>query len=291
MRHDLYRPMAAFRFRAGLDAKGVPVAYVNKSVTHSILSQLRPDAVKNGIDNSSVEGLANTPYAFGQYRIEHLIQNTHVPVGFWRSVGGSQNAFAIESFMDELAHAAGKDPVELRRMLLKDRPDWLLVLDTMAQKANWGKQLPKGSAQGVAIFESYGSVMGQIAEVSVSKKGEVQVEHVVSAVDCGHVVNPRTIEEQMESAVAYGLTALLYGQISIEKGRVAEGNFDTYQMLRLNAMPEVETHLALSGGDKWGGIGEPSVPTILPAVCNAIFTITGKRIRSLPLSTHDLSWT
>src|SRR5712691_3445471 len=290
MRHDFYRPMAAFRFRAGLDAKGVPVAYVNRSVTHSIFSQLRPDAVKNGIDTSSVEGLANTPYAFGQQRIEHLIQNTHVPVGFWRSVGGSQNAFAIESFMDELAHAAGKDPVEFRRMLLKGRADWLLVLDTMAQKANWGKQLPKGTAQGVAIFESYGSVMGQIAEVSVSKKGEVGVEHVVCAVDCGHVVNPRTIEEQMESGVVYGLSALLYGQISIEKGRVAEGNFDTYQMLRLNAMPEVETHLALSGGDKWGGIGEPSVPTILPAVCNAIFTITGKRIRSLPLSTHDLSW-
>src|SRR5215471_13361888 len=291
MRHDFYRPMAAFRFRAGLDANGVPVAYVNRSVTHSILSWFRPDAVKNGIDTSSVEGLANTPYAFGQQRIEHLIQNTHVPVGFWRSVGGSQNAFAIESFMDELAHAAGKDPVEFRRMLLKGRPDWLLVLDTMAQKANWGKPLPKGSAQGVAIFESYGSVMGQIAEVSVSKKGEVRVERVVCAIDCGHAVNPRTIEEQLESGVVYGLTALLYGQISIDKGRVTEGNFDTYQMLRLNAMPEVETHLALSGGDKWGGIGEPSVPTILPAVCNAIFKITGKRIRSLPLSNHDLSWT
>ena len=290
MRHDFYRPMAAFRFRAGLDAQGVPVAYMNKSVTHSILSWFRPDAVKNGIDTTSVEGLANTPYAFGQQRIEHLIQNTHVPVGFWRSVGGSQNAFAIESFMDELAQAAGKDPVEFRRMLLKGRPDWLLVLDTLTQKGNWGKPLPKGSAQGMAIFESYGSVMGQIAEVSVSKKGEVRVEHVVCAVDCGHVVNPRTVEEQMESGVVYGLTALLYGQISIEKGRVAEGNFDTYQMLRLNAMPEVETHLALSGGDKWGGIGEPSVPTIIPAVCNAIFKITGKRIRSLPLSTHDLSW-
>jgi len=291
MRHDFYRPMAAIRFRAGLDANGVPVAYFNKSVTHSIFSWVRPDDVKSGIDRSSVEGLANMPYAFGQYRIEHLIQNTHVPVAFWRSVGGSQNAFAIESFMDEVAHAAGKDPIELRRMLLKDHPDWLRVLDTLAQKGNWGKQLPKGTAQGVAIFESYGSIMGQIAEVSVSKRGEVRVEHVVCSVDCGHVVNPRTIEEQMESGVVYGLTALFYGQITIEKGRVAEGNFDTYQMLRINAMPEVETHFALSGGDKWGGIGEPSVPTILPAVCNAIFKITGKRIRSLPLSNHDLSWT
>ncbi len=291
MRHDFYRPMAAIRFRAGLDANGVPVAYFNKSVTHSILSRIRPDGIKNGVDPSSVEGLANMSYAFGQYRIEHLIQNTHVPVAFWRSVGGSQNAFAIESFMDEVAHAAGKDPIELRRTLLKDHPDWLRVLDTLAQKGNWGKQLPKGTAQGVAIFESYGSIMGQIAEVSVSKRGEVRVEHVVCSVDCGHVVNPRTIEEQMESGVVYGLTALFYGQITIEKGRVAEGNFDTYQMLRINAMPEVETHFALSGGDKWGGIGEPSVPTILPAVCNAIFKITGKRIRSLPLSNHDLSWT
>src|SRR5262249_28739822 len=136
----------------------------------------------------------------------------------------------------------------------------------LPRRATGGKQLPKGSAQGVAIFESYGSVMGQVAEVSVSKRGEVQVERVVCAVDCGHVVNPRTIEEQMESGVAYGLTALLYGQISIEKGRVAEGNFDTYQMLRLNAMPEVETHLALSGGDKGGGIAEPSAPTSVPAV-------------------------
>jgi isoquinoline 1-oxidoreductase subunit beta len=290
MRHDFYRPMAAIRFRAGLDANGVPVAYFNRSVTHSILSWVRPDDVKSGIDRTSVEGLANMPYAFDQRRIEHLIQNTHVPVAFWRSVGGSQNAFAIECFMDEVAHAAGKDPVEFRRALLKGRADWLLVLDTLAQKANWGKQLPKGSAQGIAIFESYGSIMGQVAEVSVSKRGEVQVERVVCAVDCGHVVNPRTVQEQMESGVVYGLTALFYGQITIEKGRVAEGNFDTYQMLRINAMPEVETHFALSGGDKWGGIGEPSVPTIAPAVCNAIFKITGKRIRSLPLSNHDLRW-
>jgi isoquinoline 1-oxidoreductase subunit beta len=291
MRHDFYRPMAAIRFRAGLDASGTPVAYVNRSVTHSILSWFRPDAVKNGIDTSSVEGLANTAYGFEPRRIEHTILNTQVPVAFWRSVGGSQNAFAIESFMDELAHAAGKDAVEFRRALLKGHADWLLVLDTLAQKSNWGKQLPKGSAQGIAIFESYGSVMGQVAEVSVSKRGEVRVEHVVCAIDCGHVVNPLTIEEQLESATVYGLTALLYGQITIEKGRVAEGNFDTYQMLRINGMPEVETYLALSGGDKWGGVGEPSVPTIAPAVCNAIFKITGKRIRSLPLSNHDLSWT
>jgi isoquinoline 1-oxidoreductase subunit beta len=291
MRHDAYRPMAAIRFRAGLDANGMPVAYFNRSVTHSILSGLRPDDVKGGIDRTSVEGLATIPYGFPQSRIEHLIQNTHVPVWFWRSVGASQNAFAVECFVDEVAHAGGKDPVELRRQLLKGHADWLHVLDTVAQKANWGKAMPQGAAQGVAIAESYGSIVAEVAEVSVSKRGEVRVERVVCAVDCGHVVNPLTVAEQMESSVVYGLTAALYGQITIKNGRVVEGNFDDYQMLRLDGMPEVETHLALTGGDKWGGIGEPGVPPLAPSVCNAIFKITGKRIRSLPLSNHDLNWT
>jgi isoquinoline 1-oxidoreductase beta subunit len=291
MRHDVYRPMAAIRFRAALDANGMPVAYFNRSVTHSILSGLRPDDVKGGIDRTSVEGLATLPYGFPQYRIEHLIQNTHVPVWFWRSVGASQNAFAVECFLDEVAHAGGKDPVELRRQLLKGHSDWLHVLDTVAQKANWGKAMPHGAAQGIAIAESYGSIVAEVAEVSVSRRGEVRVERVVCAVDCGHVVNPLTVAEQMESAVVYGLTAALYGRITIENGRVVEGNFDDYQMLRLDAMPEVETHLALTGGTKWGGIGEPGVPPIAPAVCNAIFKVTGKRIRSLPLSNHDLNWT
>ena len=291
MRHDFYRPMSAFRFRAGLDSNGVPVAWFNRSVTHSILSGIRPDDVKNGIDRTSVEGLANMPYNFAQHRIEHLIQNTHVPVAFWRSVGASQNAFAVESFLDEVAYAGGKDSVELRRLLLTDHPDWLQVLNTAAQKANWGKAMPAGTAQGIAIAESFGSIVAEVAEVAVSKRGEVRVERVVCAVDCGHVVNPLTVAEQMESSVVYGLTAALYGQITIKNGRVVEGNFDDYQMLRLDAMPEVETHLALSGGQKWGGIGEPGVPPVAPAVCNAIFKITGKRVRSLPLSNHDLNWT
>jgi isoquinoline 1-oxidoreductase beta subunit len=291
MRHDVYRPMAAIRFRAALDTNGMPVAYFNRSVTHSILSGLRPDDVKGGIDRTSVEGLATIPYGFPQYRIEHLIQNTHVPVWFWRSVGASQNAFAVECFLDEVAHAGGKDPVELRRQLLKGHSDWLHVLDTVTQKANWGKPMPQGTAQGIAIAESYGSIVAEVAEVSVSKRGEVRVDRVVCAVDCGHVVNPLTVAEQIESSVVWGLTAALYGQITIENGRVVEGNFDDYQMLRLDAMPEVETHLALTGGDKWGGIGEPGVPPIAPAVCNAIFKITGRRVRSLPLSKHDLNWT
>jgi isoquinoline 1-oxidoreductase subunit beta len=291
MQHDFYRPMAAIRFRATLDANGMPTAYFNRSVTHSILSSVRPDDVKGGIDRTSVEGLATLPYGFPQYRIEHLIHNTPVPVWFWRSVGASQNAFAVEGFIDELAHAGGKDPVELRRQLLKGHADWLHVLDTVAQKANWGQPMPQGTAQGIAIAESYGSIVAEVAEVSVSRRGEVRVERVVCAIDCGHVVNPLTVAEQMESGVVYGLTAALYGQITIRDGRVVEGNFDDYPMLRLDAMPEVETHLALTGGTKWGGIGEPGVPPLAPAVCNAIFKVTGKRIRSLPLRKHDLNWT
>jgi isoquinoline 1-oxidoreductase beta subunit len=291
MRHDFYRPMAAIRFRAALDPNGTPTAYFNRSVTHSILSSVRPGDVKGGIDRTSVEGLANVPYGFPQLRVEHMILNTPVPVWFWRSVGASQNAFAVEGFMNELALAAGKDPVELRRQLLKGHADWLLVLDTVAQKANWGQTMPRGTAQGIAIAESYGSIVAEIAEVAVSRRGEVRVERVVCAIDCGHVVNPLTVAEQMESSVVWGLTAALYGQITIKDGRVVEGNFDDYPMLRLDAMPEVETHLALSGGSKWGGVGEPGVPPLAPAVCDGVFRVTGKRIRSLPLRKHDLNWT
>jgi isoquinoline 1-oxidoreductase beta subunit len=291
MRHDFYRPMAAIRFRAALDANGMPTAYFNRSVTHSILSSVRPGDVKGGIDRTSVEGLANVPYGFPQLRVEHSILNTPVPVWFWRSVGASQNAFAVEGFINELALAAGKDPVELRRQLLKGHADWLLVLDTVAQKANWGKTMPQGTAQGIAIAESYGSIVAEVAEVAVSRRGEVRVERVVCAIDCGHVVNPLTVAEQMESSVVWGLTAALYGQITVKDGRVVEGNFDDYPMLRLDAMPEVETHLALSGGDKWGGVGEPGVPPLAPAVCHGVFGVTGKRIRSLPLRKHDLNWT
>jgi isoquinoline 1-oxidoreductase beta subunit len=291
IRQGSYRPMAAIRFRASLDANGMPVAYFNRSVTHSILAAMRPGDVKGGIDRTSVEVLANTPYGFPQLRIEHLIQSTPVPVWFWRSVGASQNAFAIEGFINELAHAGGKDAVELRRQLLKGHADWLHVLDTAAQKANWGKPMPPGMAQGLAIAESYGSIVAEIAEVGVSRRGEVRVERVVCAIDCGHVVNPLNVAEQIESSVAWGLTAALYGQITIKDGRVVEGNFDDYPMLRLDAMPEVETHLALTGGKKWGGVGEPGVPPLAPAVCHAVFQVTGKRVRSLPLRKHDLNWT
>jgi isoquinoline 1-oxidoreductase subunit beta len=288
--HGFYRPMATIQFEAGLGPDGMPVAWKNRSVCDSIFATVRPDAIEGGIDRTSVEGLRELPYAIPHQLIDHAMRNTHVPVAFWRSVGSSQNAFALESFIDEVAHATGKDPYDLRRELLRDHPDWLGVLDTIAERSDWGSPLPRGKGRGMAIHEAFGTIAGQVAEVSVSQDGTLKVDRVVCAVDCGHVINPATVEMQMESGIVYGLTAALYGEITVGEGRVEQANFDTYDMLRIAEMPVVETYLALSGGDKWGGIGEPGVPPIAPAVCNAIFAATGRRIRSLPLKHHDLSW-
>jgi len=291
IRHDYYRPQAAVGFKAGLGADGMPVAWQARTASGSILRSLGRSGTASGIDRTAVEGLANMPYRVPAIRVECALMNTHVPLGFWRSVGSSINAMAVESFIDELAHAAGRDPYQFRRALLAGRTDWLQVLDTVAAKGDWGKALPPGKGRGIAIHEAFGSIVGEVVEVAVSRKGEIRVERVVCAVDCGHVVNPRTVEMQMESGIVFGLTAALYGEITIKAGRVEQGNFDNYEMLRMAEMPVVETHLALSGGGKWGGVGEPGTPPIAPALCNAIFQATGKRIRALPLKNHDLSWT
>jgi len=210
-----------------------------------------------------------------------------VPVGFWRSVNHSQNGFFRECFIDEMAHAAGQDPYQFRRKLLSKDPKRLAVLDAVAQKAGWDKPAPQGVSRGIALVEAYGSFCAQVAEASVGDKGEVRVHRVVAAIDTGHVVNPEILQTQVESGIVYGLTAALYGRITIENGRVAQGNFDDYEMLRLAGMPAVETVLVPSGGF-WGGGGEPGVPPLAPALCNAIFAATGKRIRSLPLKDQDL---
>ena len=288
IRHDRYRPQAALRFRAALGEDGLPRGLHIRTAVGSIQRSLGTSKVENGVEPSAVEGLANLPYAVAALRVECALKNTHVPVMFWRSVGSSQNAFAVESFIDELAVAAGADPYRFRRMLLEGRPDFLRVLDTLAAKSGWGQPLPAGKGRGIAIHESFGTIVGQVAEIAVDGN-DVRVERVVAAVDCGHVVNPRTVEMQIESAVIYGLTAALYGQITIKDGRVEQGNFDSYPMVRMADAPRIETHLALSGGSKWGGIGEPGTPPIAPAVCNAIFAATGRRIRSLPIKGQDLT--
>jgi isoquinoline 1-oxidoreductase subunit beta len=289
MRHDRYRPQAALRFKAGLGADGLPVAWQIRTAVGSIQRSLGMGEPKDGVERQAVEGLANLPYRADNLLVECALKNTHVPVMFWRSVGSSQNAFAVESFVDEAAHAAGQDPYQFRRALLKDKADFLGVLDMLAEKGNWGQPMPAGKGRGIAIHESFGTIVGEIAEVAVDPKGAVKVERVVAVVDCGHVVNPRTVEMQIESGVIYGLTAALYDEITIAGGAVEQANFDNYQMVRLADAPRIETHLALSGGSKWGGIGEPGTPPIAPAVCNAIYAATGKRIRSLPIKNQDLA--
>ena len=286
-----YRPMSALRFKAGFDAEGRPTAWTNHSVTHSILAGLRPETVASGVDRTSVEGLTELPYTIPNQRITHTIRNTHLSTWFWRSVGNSQNPFARESFVDEMAAHAGMDPLAFRRSLLgEEHADMLHVLAVLEEQSGWGSVLPAGTGRGMAVHESFGSIVAQVAEVSVSKAGAVSVDRVVSAVDCGHVVNPLSAEAQIESSIVYGLTAALYGKITVEDGAVVESNFHDYPMLHLADTPTMETHFALSGGEKWGGLGEPGLPPLAPAVCNAIFAVTGKRVRSLPLSEHDLSW-
>jgi len=286
-----YRPMSALRFKAGFDAEGRPTAWANHSVTHSILADLRPETVASGVDRTSVEGLTELPYAIPNQRITHTIRNTHLSTWFWRSVGNSQNPFARESFVDEMAAHAGMDPLAFRRSLLgEEHADMLHVLAVLEEQSGWGSALPAGTGRGMAVHESFGSIVAQVAEVSVTQAGAVSVDRVVSAVDCGHVVNPLSAEAQIESGIVYGLTAALYGKITVEDGAVVESNFHDYPMLHLADTPTMETHFALSGGEKWGGLGEPGLPPLAPAVCNAIFAVTGKRVRSLPLSEHDLSW-
>jgi len=292
MRQDRYRPQAAIRLKAGLDATGKPVGLWMRTAVPSLFRDMgRADMIKNGVEGPAVEGLANNPYAIANQRVECHLQNTHIPVWPWRSVGSSQNAFFIESFIDEMAHAANQDPVAFRRSLLGHRKDWLKVLDTLVEHSNWGTPMPAGKGRGIAIHECFGSIVGAVAEVDVSPQGQLKVERVVYATDCGHAVNPLTIEEQMEGATIFGLSAALYGKITVKNGAVEQGNFDSYQMVRLAQAPKTEVYLALTGGKKWGGVGEPGTAPIAPAVTNAIFAVTGKRIRSLPLMDHDLSGT
>jgi len=288
MTQDRYRPQAAVRMKAALGSDGLPTAFDAKIAVGSILRSTGINKVENGIEAQAVEGFANIPYAIPNVRVGCMLKNTHVPVMFWRSVGSSQNAFFVESYIDELAQAAGQDPYKFRRTLLAGKSDFLGVLDTIAEKSDWGKPLGQGRGRGIAIHECYGSIIGQVAEVTVSQKGEVKVDRVVAAVDCGHVVNPGIVEAQIQSGVIYGLSAALYGEITIKQGRVEQGNFDEYQVVRLADTPKIEVYLALSGGKKWGGIGEPGTAATAPAVANAVFAATGTRVRSMPLKNVKL---
>jgi isoquinoline 1-oxidoreductase beta subunit len=231
-------------------------------------------------DPTQVEGAADPGYAFASHKVEAYGRDPGIPLAFWRSVGHSFNAFVIESFVDELAHAAGKDPLAYRRALLKDAPRHRGVLELAAKKAGWGRPPPKGRFRGLAVHESFGSWVAQVAEVSV-EGGRPRVHRVVCAVDCGVCINPAGAQAQIESGIVFGLTAALYGAVTLKDGRVEQSNFHDYRLLRLNEMPEIEVHI-LPSSEKSGGIGEVGVPPIAPAVANALFAATGKRQRRLP---------
>ncbi|HEY8134262.1 MAG TPA: molybdopterin cofactor-binding domain-containing protein, partial [Thermoanaerobaculia bacterium] len=275
--------------RAGLDAAGNPVAWQHQVVCQSFMvgTPFESFAMKNGVDSIAVEGASDLPYAIPNLSVSWQQAPGGVPTLWWRSVGHSHNAFVVESFLDEVAHAAGKDPLEFRRALLGKHPRHKGVLELAAEKAGWGKPLPEGRGRGLAVHESFGSFVAQVAEVSVSKNGDVRVHRVVCAIDCGPTVNPDTIRAQMEGGIVFGLTAALYGEITFENGRVKQRNFHDYPVLRMNEMPVVETHIVAST-EKMGGVGETGVPPIAPAVGNAIFAATGKRIRRLPIRVEDL---
>jgi isoquinoline 1-oxidoreductase subunit beta len=289
MTHDRYRPQAAVRLKTALSHDGVPIAFDARIAVGSIQYSSGMRSSNSGLEPQATEGIANTSYRIPNLRVGCMMKNTHIPVGFWRSVGSSQNAFFMESYVDELAHAAGKDPYHFRRTLLAHRPDFIDVLDKIADKGDWGKPLPKGKGRGIAIHECYGTIVGQVAEVSVSPKGEVRVDRVVAGVDCGHVVNPGIVEAQIQGGIIFGLSAVLYGDLTIKNGAVEQNNFDQYEMVRLADAPKIEVYLALSGGKKWGGIGEPGTAPTAPAVANAVFAATGIRARALPLKNVRLA--
>jgi isoquinoline 1-oxidoreductase subunit beta len=293
MTHDFYRPISQCRLVAGLDASGKPLGVHVRVSGQSINAYLNPSSVVDGKDDRQMQGYyekagdAQLGYTFPNFLLEYAMRNTHIPVGPWRGVNTNQNAVYMECFIDEMARAGGTDPLEFRRELMRDHPQHLALLNAAAEKADYGKPLPTGVYRGIAQFMGYGSYSAAVAEISLSPEGKLKVHRMVMAINCGHPVNPGQIAAQVEGSVAFGLTALMYGECTVDNGRIAERNFNTYRIIQLAEMPKVET-VIVPTYDFWGGVGEPTICVVSPAVMNAIHAATGKPVRSLPLKNVKL---
>ena len=295
MTHDFYRPISACKLAAGLDDKGNVTAFYGRISGQSINAFVNPASVgADGKDERQVQGWyeaagdAQLGYTFPNLLIEYAMRNTTVPVGPWRGVNTNQNGIYMECFIEEMARAAGRDSVEFRRALMQKHPKHLAVLNAAAEKGDWGKPLPPGVFRGIAQFMGYGSYSAATAEVSIKPDGKVKVHRMVLALDCGHVVNPDQVAAQVEGSVAYGLSAVFYGDMTVDKGRIVENNFHTQPTIRIDEMPKVET-VMVPTYDFWGGVGEPTICVVAPAVMNAILAATGKPVRQLPLTKSKLA--
>ena len=288
IQHDMYRPYWVDRIAGGLDKDGEPIAWNNRFAGSSVIARWLPPAFKDGLDPDTTEGAIDLVYALPNFHVEYVrVEPPGIQTAFWRSVGPSHNVFVTESFIDELAAAAGQDAVAYRRALLDHNPRAKAVLDLVAEKAGWSSPLPKGRGRGIALQNVFGSYLAQVAEVEVAKDGSVRVHRVVCAMDCGTVINPDTVQAQIQSGVIFGVTAALYGEITLKNGRVEQANFDTYQMLRINEAPAIEVHVVKSS-EPPGGMGEAGTSGIVPAIANAVFAATGKRLRKMPIDTNAL---
>jgi isoquinoline 1-oxidoreductase beta subunit len=288
IQHDMYRPYWLDRLSAGLDERGMPIAWNNRFAGSSVIARWLPPGFNSGLDPDSVEGAIDLVYDLPNMHVEYVrVEPPGIPTAFWRSVGPSHNVFVTESFMDELAAAAKHDPLAYRRALLDKSPRAKAVLDLAAEKSGWGQPLAERVGRGVAIQFVFATYMAQVAEVEVAKDGAVRVRRVVCAVDCGTVVNPDTVRAQIESAIIFGISAALYGEITLKNGRVQQTNFDTYRVLRMEEAPAIEVHI-VENREPPGGMGEAGTSLIVPAVANAIFAATGKRLRKMPVDTAAL---
>ena len=288
IQHDMYRPYWLDRLSAGLDAKGMPVAWSHRFAGSSVIARWLPPGFNNGLDPDSTEGAIDLPYALPNLRVEYLrVEPPGIPTAFWRSVGPSHNVFVTEGFIDELAVAAKQDPVAYRLALLDKAPRAKAVVAFAAEKAGWGQPLPSGAGRGISLQFVFATYMAQVAEVEVAKDGLVRVRRVVCAVDCGTVVNPDTVKAQIQGAIVFGITAALHGEITLKGGRVEQSNFHDYLMLRMNEAPAIEVYI-MNSAEPPGGMGEAGTSAIVPAVANAIFAATGKRLRKMPVDNAAL---